>query len=313
MNNFTAQHRYYTLDVYLKQIFNAKVFKIPLNGGFTCPNRDGTRGNAGCLFCSEQGSGEYGGNPAESLERQFQEGKRKLHNKWPKAKYIVYFQANTNTYADIRRLRAEFEQAVMLDKNIVALSIATRCDVIKDDILAYLSELNKALPVWIEIGLQTVHNKTMKAMNLGYDRDLFAEAARRTAKAGLTTIAHIINGLPGETREMMIETASFLNNCGIKGIKIHSLYLVKNSPLGRAYIRRPFPLLDLDNYTSIVCEQLAALRSDIVIHRINGDPPRENFIAPVWALKKFVIMNEIDKKMRALGYYQGCKYVGIPN
>ncbi|MDD4076699.1 MAG: TIGR01212 family radical SAM protein [Bacilli bacterium] len=308
MNSFTPQHRYYSLDTYLKKRFGTKVFKIPLNAGFTCPNRDGTLSNQGCFFCSAMGSGEYAGNPDESLEKQFYKIKNKMHEKWPEGKYIIYFQANTNTYAPLNQLQELYQAAISLDPNIVALSIATRCDAICDDTLEYLAALNKRIPVWLEIGLQSKHEETMKRLNLGYTLAAFQTAIRKIQQKKIETIVHIINGLPGETKEMMIETARFLNTQNIQGVKIHSLYLVKGSVLGETFIKQPFPLLTLSKYVEIVAEQLAILQPDIVIHRINGDPPRDLFIAPQWTLKKFVIMNEIDKKMRQLNYVQGCKY-----
>lgn len=308
MNYFTAQHRYNTLDAYLKKRFKAKVFKISLNAGFTCPNRDGTISKQGCYFCSDTGSGDFAGNPAEAIKLQFQKIKKKMHKKWPQGKYIVYFQANTNTYGPINQLKAIYETAISLDPDIVAVSIATRCDAIEDETLDYLAALNKRIPVWLEIGLQSMHEDTMKAMNLGYTLSTFKKTVKKIRQKKIETIVHIINGLPGENKEMMLETIRFLNTQDIQGIKIHSLYLVKTSVLGKSYLNAPFPLLTLAEYIDIVTEQLALLNNNIIIHRISGDPPRHLFIAPDWTLKKFIIMNEIDKKMRQLNYYQGCKY-----
>jgi len=308
MNYFTAQHRYNTLDAYLKKRFKAKVFKISLNAGFTCPNRDGTISKQGCYFCSDTGSGDFAGNPAEAIKLQFQKIKKKMHKKWPQGKYIVYFQANTNTYGPINQLKAIYETAISLDPDIVAVSIATRCDAIEDETLDYLAALNKRIPVWLEIGLQSMHEDTMKAMNLGYTLSTFKKTVKKIRQKKIETIVHIINGLPGESKEMMLETIRFLNTQDIQGIKIHSLYLVKTSVLGKSYLNAPFPLLTLAEYIDIVTEQLALLNNNIIIHRISGDPPRHLFIAPDWTLKKFIIMNEIDKKMRQLNYYQGCKY-----
>ena len=308
MNYFSNQHRYNSLDVYLKTKFKAKVFKIALNASLTCPNRDGTISKRGCLFCSDVGSGEYAGHPKESLQQQFKKGQANLHKKWPNGKYIVYFQANTNTYATLSHLKQLFETAINLDPNIVALSIATRCDTLPNDVLDFLAIINQKLPVWIELGLQSSNQDTMDKMNLGYTISTFKNAVQRIKERNIEVIAHIINGLPNETKDVMINTVEFLNNLNINGIKIHSLYLVKNSELGQAYLKQPFPLLTLTNYVDIVCEQLAKLSPNIIIHRINGDPPLDFFIAPNWALKKFVIMNEIDKRMKDLNYYQGCKY-----
>ncbi|HOA79285.1 MAG: TIGR01212 family radical SAM protein [Bacilli bacterium] len=308
MKYFTPQHRYNTLDEYLKSRFGSKVFKVSLNAGFTCPNRDGAISRSGCFFCSQLGSGEFAGDPFEPIAAQFQKIKNKMHDKWPEGKYIVYFQANTNTYAPAERLKELFSEAVDLDPGIVALSIATRCDAIDDEILDYLASLNERIPVWLEIGLQSRSEETMRRLNLGYNLEAFLSAIRRIRTKGIETIVHIINGLPGEDAKMMVETARFLNSLDIQGVKIHSLYLVKGSVLGEEYLKKPFPLLDLAEYVEIVCEQLAVLKSDIIIHRVTGDPPRDLLIAPRWTLKKFVVMNEIDKRMRAKGLCQGCKY-----
>ena len=308
MNFSTTQYRYHSLDTYLKKRFGSKIFKVPLNAGFTCPNRDGTISNQGCFFCSKMGSGEFAGNPNESLKIQFDRIKNIMHKKWPQGKYIIYFQANTNTYAPLNQLKDLYEEAITLDSNIVALSIATRCDAIRDDTLEYLTALNERIPLWLEIGLQSKHEETMKRLNLGYTLSTFQATIQKIKQINIETIVHIINGLPGETKKMMIETAQFLNTQGIQGVKIHSLYLVKGSVLGEAYIKEPFPLLTLSEYVEIVTEQLSMMKNDIVIHRINGDPPRNLLIAPHWTLKKFIIMNEIDKRMNLLNYYQGCKY-----
>jgi radical SAM protein (TIGR01212 family) len=307
MNYFNNQHKYNNLDTYLKAKFNSKVFKVALNGNFTCPNRDGTKGTTGCIFCSESGSGDFAGDPTEDLKTQFNKIKDLMHLKWKEAKYIVYFQANTNTYADIKKLKKLYETAINLDENIVALSIATRCDSISDEALEYLSELNKRIPVWIELGLQTIHPKSMKFLNLGYTLDDFVNAVNKLRSKNIEVIAHIINGIPNETKEMMLETAKFLNTLDIQGLKIHSLFLLKNTILGNYYLSKPFKMLTQDEYVSIVGEQIAHLKQEIIIHRVNGDAPAKDLIEPIWSLKKLVVMNEIDKYMRANNLYQGKK------
>jgi radical SAM protein (TIGR01212 family) len=301
------QHRYRTLDQYLKQRYGQKVFKIALNGDFTCPNRDGTISTRGCLFCSAEGSGDFAGKRGEALAAQFASVRRMMHQKWPEAYYIIYFQANTNTYGPLEKLKNLFEEAMKLDEKIVALSIATRCDCLPPNVLAYLEELNRRIPIWVELGLQTIHQRTMEYLNLGYDLETFAEAVKNLRSRGISTIVHIINGLPGENKEMMLETASYLNKLDIQGIKIHSLFILKNTVLGKMYQEEPFPLLSLEEYVDIVCEQLAILRENIVIHRINGDAPQGELLAPLWNVKKLVVMNEIDKMMKARNYHQGCK------
>lgn len=301
------QHRYYTLDFYNKQKYGCKVFKVALNGNFTCPNRDGTISHNGCIFCSESGSGDFAGDKELPLKNQFEQVKNILLNKWPKAKYIPYFQANTNTYGPIEKIKRLFDEAITLDKDIVSISIATRPDCINDDVLEYLGELNKKIPVTIELGLQTIHNLTANIINRGYDLDVFKSCVERLNKYNIEIVVHIINGLPFETKEMMLETVKYLNNLNIHGIKIHSLFILKNTKLAEMYLNNEFNILTLDEYVDITTEQLAIIRDDIVIHRINGDAPRNLLIEPLWSLKKLVVMNEIDKKMKEKNYYQGCK------
>lgn len=307
MTYLTNQHQYNSLDAYLKHRFNSKVFKVALNGNFTCPNRDGKISNQGCIFCSEKGSGDFAGDPDDDLDTQFNQVKSIIHQKWPQALYIVYFQANTNTYGPIEKLKNLFEKAIKLDPNIVSISIATRCDALNDEVLNYLEDLNKRIPVWIELGLQSIHPKTMEFLNLGYNLNNFQTAVNNLRKRNIEVIAHIINGLPNETKPMMLETIKYLNTLDIQGIKIHSLFILKNTILGHLYLKKPFPILTLEEYVDIVCEQLAHLRSDIIIHRINGDAPLKELIEPKWSIKKLVVMNEIDKEMKARNYFQGCK------
>ncbi len=302
-----SQHRYYTLDYYLKERFKDKVFKVALNGNFTCPNRDGKISKTGCIFCSASGSGDFGGNKADSLDTQFNIIKGIIHEKWPKAKYIAYFQANTNTYGPIEKLRKIYYEAINLNKDIVALSIATRPDCLSEEILDLLEEINQHLPVWVELGLQTIHEKTAEFINRGYKLSIFEKAVRDLRKHHLEVIVHIINGLPYETKEMMIDTVKYLDHFDIQGIKIHSLFVLKNTPLAIIYQNNPFHVLTLDEYVDITSEQLAYLNKNIVVHRLNGDAPRDDLIAPLWSLKKLVVMNEIDKAMKNKDYYQGIK------
>lgn len=301
------QHRYYTLDYYLKKRFGGKVFKVALNGDFTCPNRDGKISSKGCIFCSASGSGDFAGKKTDPIIKQFNDVKNIIHNKWPDAKYIAYFQANTNTYASIDKLRKLYYEAINSNPNIVALSIATRPDCLNDDVLDLLEEINKTIPVWIELGLQTIHQKTADLINRGYKLEVFEKAVNNLRKRNIETIIHIINGLPYETKEMMLETCNYLNTLDIQGIKIHSLFILKNTPLEKFFYDTSFHVLTMDEYVDITVEQLALLRKDIVIHRINGDAPKDELIEPKWSLKKLVVMNEIDKKMKEKNYYQGIK------
>lgn len=301
------QHRYYTLDYYYKTKYGSKVFKVALNGNFTCPNRDGTISHNGCIFCSESGSGDFAGDKELPLNLQFEEIKNMLLKKWPKAKYIPYFQANTNTYGPIEKIKKLFNEAITLDKDIVSISIATRPDCINDETLKYLAELNKKLPVTIELGLQTIFDETALLINRGYKLNVFEETLNRLIDNNIDVVVHIINGLPNETKEMMLETVKYLNNFNIQGIKIHSLFILKNTKLAEMYLNNEFNILSMEEYVDITVEQLAIIRDDIVIHRINGDAPRSLLIEPLWSLKKLVVMNEIDKQMKIRNYYQGCK------
>lgn len=307
-NYINNQHRYYSLDYYFKEKYNSKVFKVALNGNFTCPNRDGTISNKGCTFCSDSGSGDFAGNKNDSLEIQFKEIKEIMLKKWPNSKYIAYFQANTNTYAPIKKLKELYEKAINLDENIVAIDIATRPDSINLETLNYLEELNKRKKVIIELGLQTIHQETAILINRGYKLDVFEKTVNELRLRNIEIVVHIINGLPSENKEMMLKTIKYLNKLDIQGIKIHSLYILKGSLIANDYLENKFKILSLEEYVDIVCEQLAILRNDIVIHRINGDAPKNLLIEPKWSLKKLVVMNEIDKEMKRRNYYQGIKY-----
>lgn len=301
------QHRYYTLDYYYKNKYNSKVFKVALNGNFTCPNRDGKISTLGCIFCSESGSGDFAGDKELPLKEQFEQVKAILLKKWPKAKYIPYFQANTNTYGPISKLKSLFNEAVTLDNDIVSISIATRPDCLSNETIEFLNELNQIKPVTIELGLQTIHDSTAKVINRGYNLNVFEDAVKRLNKYNIEIVVHIINGLPFETKDMMLDTVKYLNNLNIHGIKIHSLFILKNTKLAEMFLNNEFNILTMDEYVDTTVEQLAIIRDDIVIHRINGDAPRDLLIEPQWSLKKLVVMNEIDKKMKERNYYQGCK------
>lgn len=304
----TPQKKYHTLDFYLKKTYQSKVFKVSLNGDFTCPNRDGTISRHGCIFCSEEGSGDFAGERGKPLTIQFNTIRNIIHHKWPNAKYIAYFQANTNTYGPIEKLKSLYEEAINLDPNIVILSIATRPDCLNDEVIEYLASLNQKIKVWVELGLQTINEQTQKFLNLGYSTKDLVNAVNRLRKYNIDCIAHIINGLPNETFDDMINTAKFLNTLDLQGVKIHSLYIQKNTILSKIYEQNPFKLLTLEEYVDIVVKQLCLLNPSFVIHRINGDSPRDELVAPEWVLKKFVIMNEIDKKMRVDNLYQGIYY-----
>jgi len=305
-----SNKRYYTLDYFNKKKFGSKVFKISLNGGFSCPNKDGTKGTGGCIYCSKLGSGDYAGKLDKTLDEQFDEIKKTMLNKWPIAKYIVYFQANTNTYAPVTELKMKYE-SVLWKENVIGINIATRPDSITDECLDYLEELSKKTYLTVELGLQTIHDETSKLINRGHDLNCFVNMLNKLRKRNINVVVHIINGLPYETKEMMLETAKYISNLDIQGIKIHMLHILKNTLLADMYEKEKFHVLSREEYVDIVCDQLELLREDIVIHRITGDPNPNDLIEPSWLIKKFGVLNEIDKEMNKRETYQGSKYKKI--
>ncbi len=304
--NTLDNKRYYTLNCYYKRKYNSKVFKVSLNANFTCPNKDGKVGYKGCIFCSKLGSGDFAGNYQKDLLTQFNEVRDVMLKKWPEAKYIGYFQANTNTYAPVSVLKEKFESIIKLD-GVVGLNIATRSDAISDEVLDYLEDLNRRTDLTIELGLQSMHDETLKLINRGHDLQNFEECFNKLKKLGIKVVVHIINGLPGETKEMMIKTAKYLNRLGVDGIKIHMLHVIRDTDLADMYLNEHFHILTKEEYIDIVISQLEYLNSNIVIHRITGDPVKEDLIAPTWLLKKFCVLNDIDKEMVKRDTFQGKK------
>lgn len=298
-----SNKRYHTLDYFYKHKFGCKVFKISLNAGFTCPNIDGTLGTRGCIYCSPLGSGEFAGRPCDDLIKQFNDVKSMMSSKWS-GKYIGYFQARTNTYAPLDVLKEKYEAILKLD-DVVGLSIATRPDCISDECLDYLSDLNKRTFLTVELGLQSIHESTNKLINRCHSLDCFVNMVNKLRERNINVVVHIINGLPYETKDMMLETIRFINRLDIQGVKIHMLHIVKNTDLAKLYHENPFHVLTRDEYVNIVCDQLELLRPEIVINRITGDPKKEDLIEPSWLLKKFCVLNEIDKEMVRRDSYQG--------
>lgn len=305
MHYRTLEKPYNTLHHYYQQKYGNKVFKIALNGDFTCPNKDGSKGLGGCIYCSESGSGDFAGQKTNTLQTQFNHVKNMMQKKWKEGFYIAYFQANTNTYKDVSTLRILFEEALSLDPNIVGLSIATRCDALNEEKYDLLEELSHKTDLQIELGLQSIHQQTATWMNRGHDLNCFTQAVKELRKRNIDVVVHIINGFPNETDEMMLETSNFLNQLDIQGIKIHMLHIIKNTRLGQLYQQEPFDLLSLEEYRDIVIKQITHLKEDIIIHRLTGDAAKDQLLAPNWILKKFVVMNEIDKYMRAHDVHQG--------
>lgn len=297
--------RYHTLNYFLKSKFHTKVMKISLNGGFTCPNIDGTKGYGGCIYCSN-GSGDFAGKKEEDLKTQFYNVKKMMEKKWPNAKCIAYFQANTNTYAPVNVLKEKYESVLNLD-GVVGLDIATRSDAITDECLDYLEELNKRTFLIVELGLQTIHDRTSKLINRCNSLDNFTDMVKKLRERKINVVVHIINGLPGETKDDMLETVKYLNRLDIQGIKIHMLSVVKGTPLAKMYEENHFHVLTEKEYVDIVINQLELLREEIVINRITGDPKKEDLIEPNWLLKKFQVIDDIDKEMVKRNVYQGDK------
>lgn len=292
--------RYHTLNYFYRNKFGSKVFKVSLNAGFSCPN---FKNGFGCIFC-KNGSGNNLSNI--DLIKQFEIVKIPLEKKWPNSKYIAYFQANTNTYAPLKVLKEKYESVLKIP-NVIGLSIATRSDALSEEVLDYLSELNERIFLTVEIGLQSSYDETLKLINRGHDIANFRNAIKNLQKRNIFTVVHIINGLPNETKEMMINTAKYVNSLGVQGIKIHMLYISKDTPLEKMYLDSPFHILSKEEYIDIVCEQLEFLNENIVIERITGDPIKEELVEPNWLLKKFCVLNDIDKEMKKRNIYQGDK------
>ena len=296
--------RYHTLNYYYKKKFGIKVFKLSLNAGFTCPNLDGTKGYGGCTYCSKTGSGEFGGDNTKSLTKQVEEMKLVVNKNNIPAKYIGYFQARTNTYACVDKLKKMYEE-VLACPDIIGLNIATRCDAISLECLDYLTELNKKTFLTIELGLQTIHDKTSKLINRGHTLDEFDEMVKKLRERKINVVVHIINGLPYETEEMMLETVKHINNLDIQGVKIHMLHIIKDTEMAKLYKQEQFHILSKVEYIDIVIKQLEILRPEIVINRITSDPDKSILIAPKWLCEKCQLLNDIDKEMKKRNTYQG--------
>ena len=302
-----SNKRYYTLDYFYKHKFNSKVFKVSLDGGFTCPNKDGTKGLGGCIYCSKSGSAEYAGDKKDDIVTQFEKIKEMMLKKWSNAKYIGYFQANSNTYAPVEKLKSLYEPILKQD-GVVGLSIATRCDAISEECLEYLSDLNTRTYLTVELGLQTIHESTSKLINRCHSLEEFTSMVNKLRKRNINVVVHIINGLPYETHDMMIDTVKFLSSLDIQGIKIHALSILKDTELENLYNKTHFKVMTRDEYINTVCDQLEYLREDIVVNRITGDPKIDDLIEPDWLIKKVTIINDIDKEMKRRDSFQGMKY-----
>lgn len=299
-----GEKRYYSLDYYLKQTYGKKLYKISLNGGMTCPNRDGTLGTRGCIFCSQGGSGDFAPAASLPIKEQIEQGKRLVGRKYTGDSYIAYFQAYTNTYAPIAYLRYIFTEA-LLHPDVSVLSIATRPDCLGEDVLVLLQELNQIKPVWVELGLQTIHESTAQLIRKGYPLSVFEQAEASLKKAGIPVITHVILGLPGEDAGMMLETIHYLNQRGIQGIKLQLLHILKGTDLAEYYRTNPFPVLSMGEYFSLLGKCIACLRQDIVIHRLTGDAPKALLIEPVWSGNKRQVLNRFNAYLKKHDIWQG--------
>ena len=298
------EKRFYSLNQFLREKFGDKVYKISIDGGFSCPNRDGTIGSQGCIYCSERGSGDFAGSRNLTIDQQFEQVKKIMNNKWKSRKYIAYFQAYTNTYAPVNILREKYYQAIEKE-GVVALSVATRPDSISEEALDLLEEINSKMYTFIELGLQSSNEETAKLINRGYPLSVFEDALKRIRKRNIDVVVHIIFGLPGENKNNMLDTVKYLSGQDIQGIKFHLLHLLKNTPLVDLYNRGDFRFLTEEEYIDILTDSIGILPETIVIHRLTGDAPRELLIGPMWSLKKWEILNNIDKTLKDKNIYQG--------
>jgi hypothetical protein len=301
--NTLDNKRYYTLNYFLKNKFGKKVFKVPLDINSTCPNLK----NGGCIYCSNKSISTISDSTID-ITSQFNKAKDILENKWPNSLYIAYFQSGTNTIESVSKIKPLIDELLKIPK-VVGISIATRPDTLSNEWLEYLKNLNKQTFLTVELGLQSSNNNTLNYINRGHNVEIFTETVKELQKYHIFTVAHIINGLPTDTIGDMLNTAKYLNNLKIDGIKIHMLYISKNTPLAKIYEKKQFSILNKDEYIDIVCRQLELLNENIVIERITGDPIKEELIAPEWLLKKFCVLNDIDKEMKKRNIYQGDKTI----
>ena len=296
--------RYYSFDSFLKNTFGEKIYKVSLDGGFTCPNRDGTIGTGGCIFCSEGGSGDFASDARLSIQDQITQGISLVAAKNPSSRYIAYFQAFTNTYAPVSRLRQLFTEA-MEDPRIAALAIGTRPDCLPSDVLSLLKKIKNKKPVFVELGLQTIHPSTAGLIRRGYPLSCFEEAVWNLSSIGVWTVVHLILGLPGETEEMMLESVRYLNSLPVHGVKFSMLHILKGTDLADMYREDPFPVFTMESYIDLILRCIGNLRKDIVIHRLTGDGPRDLLIAPLWSLRKRTVLNEIAHQLKVQDIRQG--------
>ena len=306
MKTFTNGH-YYSFNQFLKEKFGCKVYKLSLNGGFTCPNRDGTLDSRGCIFCSAGGSGEFAQSPKLDINSQIEAAKKAVEKKIKNGKYIAYFQAFTNTYAPVDYLKKFFTQAIQ-NPDIAAISIATRPDCLGEDVLELLARLNSIKPIFVELGLQTIHPKTAEYIRRGYDLSVYDTAVKNLKSLNINTVVHVILGLPFETKDMILQTVEYVCSSGIDGIKLQLLHVLKNTDLADDYQKGLFEVLSLASYADLVCSCLEIIPENIVIHRLTGDGAKRILIAPFWSANKKNVLNYLNKTFDERGIIQGSKY-----
>lgn len=288
------QMEYYSFNQYLKDTFGCKVYKISINAGFTCPNRDGTLGTRGCIFCSKGGSGDFAESSTLSVTEQIESGKQRVSKKIKSGKYIAYFQAFTNTYAPVEVLAEKYCEAIN-HPDIVGISIATRPDCLGEEVLTLLSEINKIKPVFVELGLQTIHEKTAEYIRRGYPLSVYDNAIKALKKAGINTVVHLIIGLPNESREEMLESVEYACKSGADGIKLQLLHILKGTDLADDYLSGKFETLSMEEYLSIIKDCVEIIPKNVVIHRLTGDGPKKDLIAPLWSADKKSVLNALNK------------------
>lgn len=296
--------RYYSLNYFFRQKFNHKVVKISLDCGFTCPNRDGTLSYGGCIFCSDRGSGDFTSSSQNSLYQQFYDVKQTLDHKWPNAKYIAHLQAFTNTYAPIEILKEKYNEAMSIP-NLVGLAIATRPDCLGPEVLDLLDDIKQKTYVFIELGLQSSNDTTAKLINRGYDLKCFKQAVDQLRARNIDVVTHLIFGLPTESKNDMLDSVKYISSLDIQGVKLQMLYILKNTPVAKMYEQNPFYIMDMDEYVNLIVDCIELLPPNRVVHRLTGDAPKDQLIAPYWSKNKRMILNSIDAELKKRNSFQG--------
>lgn len=301
--------RYNNLNAELRSVFGKKIMKLSLDGGFTCPNRDGTIGNRGCIFCGEDGAGEFAGERVKSIKEQVEDQKKLLNKKWDLDNYMVYFQNFTNTYKSVEELKKLYYEVLSIE-GVVGIAIATRPDCLDDEVMDLLSEINKKTFLWVELGLQSIHKKTEKLIRRGYGLDIYDRAVKDLKERNIKTVTHIIIGLPGESKEDIMETVKYVGVKNTWGVKLHSLYIQKDTDLYSYYKEKPFEIMERDEYISTICDIIEVLPKSMVIHRLTGDGKKELLVEPLWTLDKLRVLTGIDRELKNRDTYQGKKLEG---